>query len=204
MTITATAGHRSAELDRLAHLYGSPVAISQTLRLKRIFGAVNERPVRVAEVVPVIKRPSGGLIVITKDGYPAGAYRLPSGEMRQGEGILDALLRETYEETGLHVSVERFLAVIRYQLIAATGRTGRFASYVFLVRGDGPIQPVDLKEQITGFREIQPADLKAMADLLANLSDGDDYQWSDWGRFRSVVHRVVADVLAPHPLSGGA
>ena len=50
--------------------------------------------------------------------------------------------------TGLSITVSRFLAIIRYQIIVTGGRTGRFTSYAFLVEGDGPIQPMDANERI--------------------------------------------------------
>jgi NAD+ diphosphatase len=134
---------------------------------------------------------------MTKFSYPQEAYRLPSGGVHKGEPVLDALLRESYEETGLSVTVQRFLAIIRYQIIVASGRTGRFTSYAFLVQGDGPIEPKDENERISGFREVELSDLRGIADYLENMKPNDDSDWSDWGRYRSVVHRVVADILAP-------
>ena len=116
--------HRvQTEIASLAQTYGQPAIINETLRIKWLFGAIEERPARVAEVVPVIQRPNGKVLTMLKASYPPGAYRLPSGGIHKGEPILDALLRESYEETGLRVIVRRFLAIIRYQIIAATGRT---------------------------------------------------------------------------------
>jgi 8-oxo-dGTP pyrophosphatase MutT (NUDIX family) len=186
-----------AEIAGLAQTYGEPVIINQTLRIKWLFGAIEERPARVAEVVPVVQRPNGKVLTMLKTSYPPGAHRLPSGGIHKGEPILDALLRESYEETGMVVTVRRFLAIIRYQIIAATGRTGRFTSYAFLVDGVGPIQPMDPNEHIAEFREVELSDLRAMGDFLYNLRTADENDWNDWGRFRSVVHRVVADILVP-------
>jgi 8-oxo-dGTP pyrophosphatase MutT (NUDIX family) len=189
--------HRAAdEVATLAGLYSQPVIINATLRIRSMFGALDERPARVAEVVPVIQRPNGRVLTMTKSSYPAEAYRLPSGGIHKGEPILDALLRESYEETGLSVSVQRFLAVIRYQVIVASGRTGRFTSYAFLVQGDGPIQPKDENEHISGFREVALSELWNLAALLENMKPNGDSDWSDWGRYRAVVHRVVAGILA--------
>jgi 8-oxo-dGTP pyrophosphatase MutT (NUDIX family) len=190
--------HRvSDELNNLSQAYGKPVIVGETLRIKSMFGALDERPARVAEVVPVIQRPGGRLVTMIKDNYPADAYRLPSGGIHKGEPILDALLRESYEETGLKVIVRRFLAIVRYQVIVASGRTGRFTSYAFLVEGDGPLQPQDPNERIAAFREVSLSDLRPMADFLFNLRTSGENDWNDWGKYRSVVHRVVADVLDP-------
>lgn len=190
--------HRVAdEISALSSLYGQPVIVNATLRIRSMFGALDERPARVAEVVPVIQRPNGRVLTMTKSSYPQEAYRLPSGGVHKGEPILDALMRESYEETGLSVAVQRFLAIVRYQIIIASGRTGRFTSYVFLVQGDGPIEPKDENERISGFREVEVSDLHGIAHFLDNMKPDGDSDWSDWGRYRSVVHRVVAGILAP-------
>ena len=98
----AAPAHRvDTEIDDLTARFGQPAIVSETLRIKSMFGAIDERPARVAEVVPVIQRENGHVLAMIKDGYPAEAYRLPSGGIHKGEAILDALLRESYEETGL-------------------------------------------------------------------------------------------------------
>lgn len=186
-----------AELETLSLTYGKPLIVNETLRIKTMFGALVERPARVAEVVPVIRRPNGRVLTMIKANYPNGAYRLPSGGIHKGEPILDALLRESYEETGLKVVVRRFLAIVRYQVIISTGRTGRFTSYAFLVDGDGPIQSMDPNEHIADFREVEISAIPAMADLLFNIRADGENDWNDWARFRAVVHRVVGDILLP-------
>jgi 8-oxo-dGTP pyrophosphatase MutT (NUDIX family) len=185
------------EINDLAARFGQPAIVNETLRIKSMFGAIDERPARVAEVVPVIRRPNGRVLTMTKTNYPPDAYRLPSGGIHKGEPILTALLRETYEETGLTVDVQHFLAIVRYQVIVSNGRTGRFTSYAFLVNGDGPIEPHDENEHIAGFREVDPADLYGLAACLSGISANGENDWNDWGRFRAVVHRAVADILAP-------
>jgi 8-oxo-dGTP pyrophosphatase MutT (NUDIX family) len=193
----APANPAADEIAAIAARYGQPVIVNSTLRIRSMFGALDERPARVAEVVPVIQRPGGKLLTMTKCSYPADAYRLPSGGIHKGEPIVDALLRETYEETGLKVSVERFLAIIRYQVIVASGRTGRFTSFAFLVQGSGPLDPKDENERIAGFREVAAGALWELAGFLENMKPDGDGDWSDWGRYRAVVHRVVAGILAP-------
>jgi hypothetical protein len=58
---------------------------------------------------------------------------------------------------------------------------------------------LDPHEQILDYREIDAAELTAVADRLDALASehspdivGD---WADWGRFRAVVHRAVANAL---------
>jgi len=153
-------------------------------------------PARFAEVCMVVRRPSGTLLLSTKTFYPPGAHRLPTGGIDAGEAILAAVLRETREETGLTVELERFLAAITY--LAGPGGPPVFHTFAFLLdeRG-GTLGPLDLHEQISEYVEIRPQELPAVADRLAGIPDDavPGATWSAWGKFRSVVHRIVAEAL---------
>ena len=139
------------------------------------------------EVVMVIRRPTGKVLLLTKEFYPAGVYRLPSGMIKKGERPEDALVRETREETGLAVKVDRRLSVIHFVLRSGFRRTD-FLSYVILTdEVAGKPTPEDLQESIAGFREVSPCDLRDVAAQLSNLPE----QWRDWGRFRAIVHYSV-------------
>ena len=71
-------------------------------------------------------------------------------------------------------------------------RTLPFVSYVFLARvNDAAPVPTDADELISGFRYVEPAELRAVATALRSLS-GD---WSAWGAFRAPPHDLVADAL---------
>src|SRR5712691_383316 len=101
------------EIAELAARYGEP---------RRIEALINDgfldpihKPDRVGEVCMVVRRPSGNVLLAIKTFYPRGAHRLPTGGIRHGERILDALLRETTEETGLETAVRRFLAHVIYR-----------------------------------------------------------------------------------------
>jgi ADP-ribose pyrophosphatase YjhB (NUDIX family) len=145
---------------------------------------------RRGEVIFVIERP-GGLILHTKDSYPPGAYRLPSGGVGWGEGVLSALHREVREETGLEIEVERFLGLLEYE-IRCEEETLPFVSYVFLVQGgDGELIPQDEEEHITSFRQVPAAELAEVADSLRAIEE----DWRDWGEFRALAHDLVAEAM---------
>lgn len=149
------------------------------------------RESRPGEVAMVILRPSGRLLVHTKEFYPDGVFRLPTGGISWGEHVLDALEREVWEETGLAAEVLRFLAVLEYRFTDGT-RQIPFLTYLFLLRhapGNPSLQ--DAGERISGFDEVEASELNQVADALEGL--GDD--WLDWGRFRAVAHRVAAELL---------
>jgi ADP-ribose pyrophosphatase YjhB (NUDIX family) len=146
---------------------------------------------RRGEVVLVIRRPKGRVLLHTKGFYPPGAYRLPSGGVRWGEEVLSAVHREAREETGLDVQVERFLGLIEYKFRHA-GQVLPFASYVFLLQGlKGQLTPQDSDEEITAFREVPPEELEEVAWELEALAG----KWRDWGRFRALAHHLVSETL---------
>ncbi len=148
-------------------------------------------PNRRGEVVLAIRRPDGQTLLHTKRFYPQGVYRLPSGGVHPDEPVLSSAIRETKEETGLDVIVDRFLGTIEYEFCHA-GRQLPFVSYVFLVRANNSRPAVqDPEEQITGFRYVAPQEIRAVAAQLRALPP----EWANWGNFRAPSHDMVADVL---------
>ena len=184
------------ELSDLADRHGAPI-----LARARICGGFFdplERPDRFGEVCMVVRRTSGKVLLTTKDFYPRGAFRLPTGGISHGERVLDALLREVHEETGLEVEVRRFLAWIDY--LPLKGDEPLFHTFAFLLdETGGTLGPLDAAERIAAYREVEISELDAVADRLDTIasarSDEIVGDWADWGRFRAVVHRVVRKAL---------
>jgi len=145
---------------------------------------------RRGEVIFVVKRPAG-VILHTKDIYPPGTYRLPSGGVGWEESVLSALHREVREEMGLEIEVERFLGLLEYEL-RCEEETLPFVSYVFLVRDDGgePV-PQDEEERILSFRQVSVEELAAVADSLRAV----EKDWRDWGEFRAIAHDFVVEIM---------
>jgi ADP-ribose pyrophosphatase YjhB (NUDIX family) len=149
---------------------------------------------RRGEVVLVVERPDG-LILHTKEFYPPGTYRLPSGGVKWGESVLSALHREAWEEMGLQIEVERFLGLLEYEL-RCQEETMTFVSYVFLVRGgEGKLIPQDEGERITSFCQVPVAELAAVGDSLRALEE----DWRDWGEFRAIAHDFVVEMIGGQP-----
>ncbi len=186
------------ELDLLALQYGQPLVRTVELTTNKKFNPLNKKD-RFGEVCMVIRRQDGRLLTMKKTYYPHDAYRLPTGGIRQGELIFDALLRETYEETGLEVSINRFLAIATYYLSQADP-TPVFYTFAFLVDEiGGTFGPVDEGEQVEAFREITPHDLPSIAKSLDQLQAGYSREitgtWEDWGQFRAAIHHLVWEAL---------
>lgn len=186
------------EIDALATRFGRPLVVDSAI--PDYFDDPIRKPDRYGEVCMVVRRPNGKVLVAIKTFYPRGAYRLPTGGIHRGEAILDALMREAKEETGLHTDVRRFLARIAYHGAGAPTGVPLFHTFAFLLdETGGRLGALDTTEQIEDWREIAIAELREVADFLDDLRTegtmdiGGD--WRAWGKFRAVVHRTVADAL---------
>lgn len=201
------------ELNTLAARYGAPLVRQIALtnqsgqfgprireRMLRVSGpfAPIGKPDRFGEVCMVVRRLDGSLITARKIYYPSHAFRLLTGGISHGERVYDALLRETAEETGLAVEVRRFLAAVSYR--PDDSEHPQFHTFAFLLdEVGGTLGAVDEEEQVAAFGQVQPAELPGLATILENL--GSEYHpeiaglWSDWGRFRAVIHHAVWERL---------
>jgi len=186
------------EIAELAQRYGEPRATLAMIHDG--FDDPIRRRDRYGEVLMAVRRPSGKLLVAIKTFYPRGAYRLPTGGIHHGESIHDALVRETHEETGLDTAVRRFLATIAYRGRSTPTAAPIFHTFAFLLDElGGTLGTLDTGERIEGWREMAPAELRDQAAVLERIategSAGIGGSWADWGRFRAVAHRAVADAL---------
>lgn len=181
------------EIEELARQYGPIERRSYSLEVgRRNFEDWRRELVekRRGEVVFVVKGPVG-LILHTKDFYPPGTYRLPSGGMRWEESVLSALHREAQEEMGLEVEVERFLGLLVYEF-RCQDEMMPFVSYVFLVsEAGGELAPQDKEERILSFCQVPVAKLSAVADSLRAMEE----DWRDWGEFRAIAHDFVVEMM---------
>ncbi len=191
----AKTSNREAEIGELSVLYGAPAHLQCVLKVDHgtLEWWTSIQPRRRGEVVLFIYRTSGHLILHTKDFYPAGTLRVPSGGVKKREALADAAQREAREETGLEVDIQRFLAVIDF-VFQYQDRSLHFHSYLFQLRETGgELKAKDERERICAFVEILPTELTSVAERLENMPPA----WRDWGRFRALPHRVAAELL-PH------
>lgn len=151
-----------------------------------------EKKQRRAEVVMVVPNLAGQIWLHTKSAYPENVYRLMTGGINEGEPPADALQRETEEETGFRVDIERCLGVIVTHFVAGNDSLD-FASYLFLTTpGPGDPCPIDPDESISGFRAVPAAELAQVAQQLRHITG----PFANWGKFRATAHTVAAAVLS--------
>lgn len=179
-----------AEVQAIARRFGEPLRllvdleVGQDMFMTRFLRAGDRR----GEVVVALELEDGKLLVHRKESYKPPSFRLLSGGINLDEPVLYALHREVAEETGLQVTVERFLAVIEYQMQFHEVSLP-FVSYVFHVSElAGQLTP-DYSE-IAELRVVGIDDLPGIADILRAIPGERGY----WGRFRAVAHDVVVDV----------
>lgn len=187
------------EIAELADRYGDPIRHTAQLDVDGLFSPLGKDD-RRGEVCMVLRRRNGLLLTARKTFYPPDGFRLLTGGIAHGERVLDALQREIAEETGLDVAIRRFLAAIRYETRRETGDAPRFWTFAFLLDEiGGTLACADPDEQVEEYREVALDDLPQIADRLDNLRADYDREiggnWSDWGRFRAVAHRVVYAAL---------
>jgi 8-oxo-dGTP pyrophosphatase MutT (NUDIX family) len=200
----------ASEFDALCRQWGALPHLRQPLPVDHPFLTgenqllVSNR--RRAEICYIMHRGSvaDGVLLHIKTFYPRGAYRLPTGGIHQGEQVMETLAREIEEETGMNVGdganqvqVERCLGVVSYELAhRGLGQTFVFATYHFLVKmpRDGVINTLDPEEHIGGWEWRKPNELLAVADTLEQVGKTTP-AWGDWGRFRALSHRFVAERL---------
>jgi len=185
------------EIVQLSQRYGQPLERLVTLPTKKLFDPLNKKD-RYGEVCMVVRRKNGRLLTMTKTYYPPKGYRLLTGGIDHGERIFDALLRETAEETGLEVTVNRFLAAVAYRMKGK--EVPRFFTFAFLLdEVSGTLGVIDEGEQVEDFREIEIDELPVVADRLehigANNSKKIEGNWHDWGHFRSTIHTLVYEAM---------
>jgi len=187
--------HRKNEITQLSALYGTPIhryyALDTSQATYDLWRAAWQQKEH-GEVVLFIRRHNGNLILHSKDFYPAGTFRVPSGRIQKREAILEAVYREAYEETGLGVSVDRFMAVIDFAF-HWQGHRIPMSSYLFLLHETGGrLKVQDADEHITALKEARLDELPSVAQHLENMPS----PWRDWGLFRAIPHRLAAELLS--------
>lgn len=185
---------REAEIAQLSNMYGTPLRQRCALDVSQASHAwwsTEKARRRDGEVVLFMLRRNGNLILHTKDFYPGGVMRVPSGGIKPGEAVIAAVHREALEETALQVSIERFLTLVEFEFHWQGQVTG-YPSYGFLLREvKGDLKCLDPDERIAAFSEVPFSELPAIARELENVPA----TWQDWGQFRAIPHRLVAELM---------
>jgi len=85
----------------------------------------------------VISFSDGKILLLerTPDEFKGGLVELPSGEVDQGESVIEGLVREVKEETGLDVSkINQYLGSFDYQ--SSSGKKARQFNFAISVQSE--------------------------------------------------------------------
>ena len=105
---------------------------------------------------------SNGKILLlerTSDEFKGGLVELPSGGVNYGESVIEGLVREVKEETGLDVSeINRYLGSFDYQ--SFSGKKARQVNFAISIQyGEVKINPAEHSQ----FYLVNPTDDKLQA-----------------------------------------
>lgn len=119
-------------------------------------------------VAAVIEREGRFLLVEELDkGGRGRVHNQPAGHVEPGEGLLEAVIRETWEETGLRFTPTALLGL--YPLLAADGRD--FLRVAFLGTVPEDLEPAPQDPDILGCRWAAPEDLPRLPLRSALVAD---------------------------------
>ena len=143
--------------------------VGAAVQLSHLFGGRYRR----TEGAHVLVTDAEGRILVVRTTYLGPGWMLPGGRIERDETPHDGAVRETREETGLEVVLERLLLV--------DARHGRAVSFVFsgrAVGGElepqlGEIAEVGWLERDEIGRTSRP--LRELLDVLAAAGDGITY-----------------------------
>lgn len=144
---------------------------------------------RLHDVTLFIFNPTGQVALIRKHGYPPGAWRAPGGGINLGEEFVDGARREGLEETGLRVTLTRYL--LRVHVTFTCGDQEQpWTTHVVTAVADQP----ELATQDP--KEIETVAWGSMADLCGPIAEAMLASYGGLFTYRVALHREVARLLA--------
>lgn len=144
---------------------------------------------RMGEVVFAVQRPNGRFIAVRSKEYPQDIFRIPTGGIRPGEDIIEAVTREVSEELGLKAEIKRFIGVYRIRLERGREHIWFYSFFFHLVEKGGRLLKDATDDEVSEVFEANHEELERISQgLLAIEKD-----WRDWGSFRYLTTKAICD-----------
>ncbi|MFZ5815907.1 MAG: NUDIX hydrolase [Bacillota bacterium] len=147
---------------------------------------------RLHDVTLFIFNPAGQVALIRKHGYPPGAWRAPGGGTVPGEELVDGAVREALEETGLQVTIDRYLLRVRVTFTCGQQEQPWTTHVVTARAGDAAPLTRDPKE-------IESVAWGSMADLCGPIAEAMLATGGGLFTYRVALHREVGRLLGLYP-----
>jgi len=178
--------------------YGSPIDLEWTGEItEREHALATYNPTRTHDVTLFILDPDERIALIRKPHFAAGIWRPPGGGIKPAEDFVLGAEREALEETGLAVSLERYLVATRALFVHA-GQSVAWSTHVFLARTqDAVLEPRDVDE-IAGARWGTLDELSG--PLRERLLETGHALW----RYRVALHDAALESLRRGPEGYGS
>ena len=176
-------------LAALRARYGEPARFDWSGEIsEREFRLATYNPARTHDVTLFILDPDDRIALIRKPQFAEGIWRPPGGGIKRGEELAAGAVREALEETGLRVTLDRYLvdAHASFQYVATTLA---WRTHVLSARtNDGELAPQD-GDEIAGARW---GTLDELAGPLADrLLETGHALW----RYRVALHDAALSAL---------
>ena len=178
--------------------YGPPIDLEWTGEItEREHALATYNPTRTHDVTLFILDPDERIALIRKPHFAAGIWRPPGGGIKPAEDFVLGAEREALEETGLAVSLERYLVATRALFVHA-GQSVAWSTHVFLARTqDTVLEPRDVDE-IAGARWGTLDELSG--PLRERLLETGHALW----RYRVALHDAALESLRRGPEGYGS
>jgi 8-oxo-dGTP pyrophosphatase MutT (NUDIX family) len=168
--------------------YGEPAILEWEGEItEREYGIATYNPRRTHDVTLFILN-GPELALIRKHPFPPDIWRPPGGGVKPGEDFVEAVVREAYEETGLDVTLERYLVEARARFLFSDVLEWR--THVFLATTE------DEKLHVHDTDEIAEARWGTLEELAGPLRERLLGTGRAFWRYRVALHDAAIEALA--------
>jgi 8-oxo-dGTP pyrophosphatase MutT (NUDIX family) len=177
-------------LAPLRERYGAPIELDWSGEITQAEHALaTYNPRRMHDVTLFILDPDERIALIRKPHFEEGIWRPPGGGIKRGEDFAAGAAREALEETGLRVTLDRYLVASRASFLYASNDVP-WRTHVFSARtADTELAPRDA-EEIAGAR------WGTLDELAGPLRDRLLATGRAFWRYRVALHDAALEALA--------
>jgi ADP-ribose pyrophosphatase YjhB (NUDIX family) len=161
------------DIEMTERLYGKPQELSVEISINaKEYARINSsRHNGRAHDVTVFITHGDKLLFIAKHFYPKTLFRAPSGGAMPGESLIDGAIRETREETGVEIELQRYLLRIRAKFVDRQNAIN-WTSHIFKACYlSGEIKPTDTNE-IREARLVDRSELAKFNEIFMKVNTG--------------------------------